>query len=264
MRFSFAKDATTVSIAPVISIQTSTKKQSQARLLASLPALPGIPHPGASWAPSQPETSLPEAARAGAHLRKVGPGLPARQAPGQSAPRAGRAPRLWGVVVDGTAPGGGKSLSGAAAASANRNAKGRGPSQSASGGRAAARPGPSWARGWVCPGRGGRFRVGILIVMDSKAKVGRKELLLFASVVLCKFANFGKGRWVGTEVGARRPHGPARSRDGPEPAGLALRGLSTPGAPCLPRPPSLRAARSAPLPDTRRRGVMGGRVPSPS
>lgn len=67
------------------------------------------------------------------------------------------APRPWGVVVDAAAPGGGESLSGAAAVSANRKAKGRGPSQSRSGDGPRRDRGPSSARGWVGPGLGGAF-----------------------------------------------------------------------------------------------------------
>lgn len=45
-----------------------------------------------------------------------------------------------------------------------------------------------WAELHLAAGSGGRSRVGILVVMGTKAKVGREQSLLFTSVILCSLA----------------------------------------------------------------------------
>lgn len=89
---------------------------------------------------------------------------------------------------------------------------------------------------------------GILITMGTEARTGRRELLLFTSVILCKFPEF-REESVGRVRGWREalPTPLARGRGGVEkPTSLTLLvPLSTPGPPVSP-PPHPAVAGSPP------------------
>lgn len=98
--------------------------------------------------------------------------------------------------------------------------------------------------------------------MDSKAKVGSQELLLFGSVILCKFPGFGKGRWVGSEVeraAPTAPPAPGRARTCRPPPRRPLPRPARPASPARP-PPSVRRCR-LPSPALTQVGVPLPRAP---
>lgn len=158
------------------------------------------------------------------------------------------------------APGGGESLNGVAAPCTNRSARGRGAGQSSRGaGPGGAQPGGRslvperrWLKLCLCAGLLRPRRVGTLIVMGTEARAGRKQLLLFTSVILCKFPEFREesvGRGRGWKEALPTPL--ARGRGGVEkPASLTLLvPLSFPPLRYLPSPSLWRWL--APLPHTR-------------